>query len=374
MDQPGNGHFGLHMSQQTLNGRGGTSGHIGYEGNGHAGNGHSGNGHSGNGGYPGGGYAGYAAAPGAGQHHQQGYPDQQALVQQAQGGAETAADHGSAGPEGAAGAAGPEGAAEGAEAVAAAGEGAPAGDSAQDADTVNVPQGGAPLSSAADRMRELLARSTADHAASERATTTALDGIAQRLSGLERVVAELRDRAGTQPDVAARVGEQIAPQAQRLAGLSATLDGVSAGMSTVSTQLAAVDGRLTGIDTRLASNDAKHASTEGRVSALDTRFERLDERLDDQYDRVSSIDNRLAGTDSRVAALGALFAEALTPLAEEVRARPGRAEVEEMVTKVIESMHSDLATRLSSLEDTVLTLAEALLRPAPGHSPSALGG
>lgn len=363
MDQPGNGHFGLHMSQQTLNGRGGTSGHIGYEGNGHAGNGHSGNG-----GYPGGGYAGYAAAPGAGQHHQQGYPDQQALVQQAQGGAETAADHGTAGPEGAAGAA------EGAEAVAAAEEDAPVGDSARDADTANVPQGGAPLSSAADRMRELLARSTADHAASERATTTALDGIAQRLSGLERVVAELRDRAGTQPDVAARVGEQIAPQAQRLAGLSATLDGVSAGMSTVSTQLAAVDGRLTGIDTRLASNDAKHASTEGRVSALDTRFERLDERLDDQYDRVSSIDNRLAGTDSRIAALGAQFAEALTPLAEEVRARPGRAEIEEMVTKVIESMHSDLATRLSSLEDTVLTLAEALLRPAPGHSPSPLGG
>ena len=359
MDQPGNGHFGLHMSQQTLNGRGGTSGHIGYEGNGHAGNGHSGNG-----GYPGGGYAGYAAAPGAGQHHQQGYPDQQALIQQAQGGAETAADHGAAGPEGAA---------EGAEAVAAAGEGAPAGDSAQDADAVNVPQGGAPLSSAADRMRELLARSTADHAASERATTTALDGIAQRLSGLERVVAELRDRAGTQPDVAARVGEQIAPQAQRLAGLSATLDGVSAGMSTVSTQLAAVDGRLTGIDTRLASNDAKHASTEGRVSALDTRFERLDERLDDQYDRVSSIDNRLAAADSRVAALGAQFAEALTPLAEEVRARPGRTEIEEMVTKAIEGMHSDLTTRLSSLEDTVLTLAEALLRPAPGHGPS-LGG
>ena len=38
-------------------------------------------------------------------------------------------------------------------------------------------------------------------------------------------------------------------------------------------------------------------------------------------------------------------------------------------TKVVQNVHADLATRLSCLEDTVLTLAEALLRPAPGHAP-----
>jgi hypothetical protein len=402
MDQPGNGHFTLHMNQQALNGRGGYHGQAGHDGNGHAASGNNGHGQGANG------FNGYLAAPNGGQ---QGHPGQQASGHQVHGapreyaeymeasasavqdaGAETGTGQeasvdniaeGSAAQgsvtEGRAsdqaiqdgaladGAADDGGAAEG---KAAAILVPPQGGSRHDASDDSARQDTAPTGSAADRMRELLARSTAGHAASERATSTALEEIQRRLAGVERVVAELRDRAGAEPDIAARVAEQIAPQAQRLAGLSATLDGVSAGMSTVSTQLAAVDGRLTGIDSRLGSNDAKHASTEGRVSALDTRFERLDERLDDQYDRVSSIDNRLAAADSRIAGLGGQFAESLTPLAEEVRARPSRTEIVELVTRVVENVHVDLATRLSSLEDTVLTLAEALLRPGPGHERS----
>jgi hypothetical protein len=406
MDQPGNGHFTLHMNQQTLNGRGGYHGRADYDGNGHAASGNNGNGQGANG------YNGYAAAPNGGQ---QGHPDQQAGGQQVHGGPRGYAEYAeyteymeaSAGQDASAetgtgqeasvdniteggaargsvtegrapdqaiqdgaladGDADDRGAAEGKDAAILVPP--QSGSRHDDASSDSAQHDTAPTGSAADRMRELLARSTAGHAASERATSTALEEIQRRLAGVERVVAELRDRAGAEPDIVARVAEQIAPQAQRLAGLSATLDGVSAGMSTVSTQLAAVDGRLTGIDSRLGSNDAKHASTEGRVSALDTRFERLDERLDDQYDRVSSIDNRLAAADSRIAGLGGQFAESLAPLAEEVRARPGRTEIEELVTKVVENVHADLATRLSCLEDTVLTLAEALLRPAPGHTP-----
>lgn len=409
MDQPGIGHFTLHMNQQTLNGRGGYHGRTGYDGNGHAASGNNGNGQGANG------FNGYVAGPNGGQ---QGHPDQQARGQQVHGGpgeyaeyaeymeasasavqdanAETGTGQEASVDNLTQGSAAQGSVTEGRSSDPAIQDGALADGHADDGSVAEdaagakdaairvPPQGGsrhgdasndstqqetATTGSAADRMRELLARSTAGHAASERATSTALEEIHRRLAGVERVVADLRDRAGGEPDIAARVAEQIAPQAQRLAGLSATLDGVSAGMSTVSTQLAAVDGRLTGIDSRLASNDAKHASTEGRVSALDTRFERLDERLDDQYDRVSSIDNRLAAADSRIAGLGGQFAESLTPLAEEVRARPSRTEIEELVTKVVQNVHADLATRLSSLEDTVLTLAEALLRPAPGHAP-----
>lgn len=405
MDQPGNGHFTLHMNQQTLNGRGGYHGRASYDGNGHAASGNNGNGQGANG------FNGYVAAPNGGQ---QGHPDQQARGQQVHGGPREYAEYAEYAEASASavqdvtaetgtgqeasvdniteGSAAQGGVTKGHASDQAIQDGALADGAADDREVAKgedaairvPPQGGsrhddaandsarpdaAPTGSAADRMRELLARSTAGHAASERATSTALEDIQRRLAGVERVVAELRDRAGAEPDIAARVAEQITPQAQRLAGLSATLDGVSAGMSTVSTQLAAIDGRLTGIDSRLASNDAKHASTEGRVTALDTRFERLDERLDDQYDRVSSIDNRLAAADSRIAGLGGQFAEALAPLAEEVRARPGRTEIEALVTKVVENVHADLATRLSSLEDTVLTLAEALLRPAPGHAP-----
>ncbi len=212
--------------------------------------------------------------------------------------------------------------------------------------------------SAADRMRELLARRTVDHAAAERATLAALDDIQQRLASLEQVVAETRERAAAaERDAAGRIADSLAPQAHRLAGMSATLDGLTACLSTFSTQISAIDGRVT---------------------ALDTRFERLDERLDDQYDRVTSIDGRIASIDGRIAdadgriiALGGQFTDAIEPLAEELRSRPDRAEVEEVVTKIVEAAHADLSTRLTSLEDTVLTLAEALLRPAPGHAPGA---
>jgi hypothetical protein len=81
---------------------------------------------------------------------------------------------------------------------------------------------------------------------------------------------------------------------------------------------------------------------EGRsVGTLDSklvaRLERLDERLDDQYDRVRSVDGKL---DAQ------------------------RASMEELVAKAVEDATAEIIGRIASLEDTVLTLAEALLRPA----------
>lgn len=349
MDQPGNNHHALQVNPQAVNGRNGYYGQAGYDSNGHAANGH------GAGGYGRNGYAG---------------PGPQATVAYqagpVAGGARTA----------------PDGASAGAEAVVEGAVAAPREQEGKTAPEADLPDGqgiavggaiaggaAAVGGSAAERMRELLARSTADHAAIERATATALDEIRQRLSSLERAVTEVREHAGAEQDSASRTAEQMSTQAQRLAGMSATLDGLTAGLSTFSAQLSSIDGRLANVDSRLAGADVKLASTEGRVSALDTRFERLDERLDDQYDRVTSIDNRLAATDGRLTLLGSQFTEALKPVTEELRARPVRAEIEAMVTKVVESVHGDISTRLTSLEDTVLTLAEALLRPAPGHTP-----
>jgi hypothetical protein len=91
-----------------------------------------------------------------------------------------------------------------------------------------------------------------------------------------------------------------------VAAIAATVDGLAATLGTL-------DGKLT------------------------TRLERLDERLDDQYDRVCSFDGKLDAQTSSV---------------------------EEFVAKAVEVGTADLIRRIASLEDTVLTLAEALLRPA----------
>jgi chromosome segregation ATPase len=347
MDQPGNSQYPQYTSQQTLNGHSAYFGRADYDGNGYQANGYNGNGQDGQdayGGQPAVGYPAEVVVPEARPAAEATVATTEAVlddpVQDAAQGQETAT-------------------------------------SAEDAmsDSQGTPDGGAAQAtgsnSAAERMRELLARSTADHQAIERAAATALVEIRQRLTNLEQAVAAVREHTGAEHDTANRAAEQMSTQAQRLAGMSATLDGLTAGLSTFSAQLSAIDGRLANADSRLAGVDVKLASTEGRVTALDTRFERLDERLDDQYDRVTSIDNRLAATDSRITLLSGQFTESLKPLAEEIRAHLGRAEVEDIVTKIVETVHGDISGRLTSLEDTVLTLAEALLRPAPGHTPAA---
>jgi hypothetical protein len=54
------------------------------------------------------------------------------------------------------------------------------------------------------------------------------------------------------------------------------------------------------------------------------------------------------------------------PLADELRSRPGHIEIQETLAKIVDAAQSDVATHLGSLEEAVLTLAEALLR---SHAP-----
>jgi phage shock protein A len=98
-------------------------------------------------------------------------------------------------------------------------------------------------------------------------------------------------------------------------------------------QLDALDGAsaiaatLNGLAASLGALDSK----------LTARLERLDERLDDQYDRVRGIESAVAGQSMGL---------------------------EEAVAKAVEAASADIMARIASLEDTVLTLAEALLRPS----------
>jgi hypothetical protein len=95
---------------------------------------------------------------------------------------------------------------------------------------------------------------------------------------------------------------------------AATLDGLAATLDGLAATIGAMDSKLT------------------------ARLERLDERLDDQYDRVRSVDGKL---DSQSAA------------------------TQEVVARAVEAATADIMGRIAALEDTVLTLAEALLRPGP---------
>jgi hypothetical protein len=93
------------------------------------------------------------------------------------------------------------------------------------------------------------------------------------------------------------------------------------------TSVTAIAATIDGLAATLGTLDSK----------LTARLERLDERLDDQYDRVRSVDGKLDAQS---------------------------ASTEETVAKAVEAATTDIIGRIASLEDTVLTLAEALLRPA----------
>ena len=58
------------------------------------------------------------------------------------------------------------------------------------------------------------------------------------------------------------------------------------------------------------------------------------------------------------------------PLADEPRSRAGPIEIQETLAKIVDAAQSDVATQLGSLEETVLTLAEALRRPRAPQIPA----
>ena len=106
----------------------------------------------------------------------------------------------------------------------------------------------------------------------------------------------------------------------------------AAALQDIRQRLAALDG-ATAI---AATLDGLAASLGALDSKLTARLERLDERLDDQYDRVRAIDSAVEGQSMNL---------------------------DQAVAKAVEVASGDIMARIASLEDTVLTLAEALLRP-----------
>jgi chromosome segregation ATPase len=183
-----------------------------------------------------------------------------------------------------------------------------------------------------------------------------VDGLAENVAGV-----------GGQVDL---LGGQVQVVHGRIERLDERLADTDDKLGALDTRLTSADDKLGALDTSLTSADGKIGSTDARVAALDTRLERLDERLDDQYDRVSAIEHILGAADTKLGALGSRLdavggqlTDQLEPLADELRSRPGHGDIQDALAKIVDAAQSDVTTQLGSLEETVLTLAEALLRP-----------
>ncbi|MQA83261.1 MAG: hypothetical protein GEV03_01175 [Streptosporangiales bacterium] len=178
-----------------------------------------------------------------------------------------------------------------------------------------------------------------------------MDAAGVRFNRIEKVLSELAGHVQ-------QLGRSVEGAVQRI---EEDLEGVAHGSENVASRLAGLDGRLEGLHGRLGG-------VEGRLEAFGDRVEGLPASL-----QVSEIHRRLADLTQRpiidpaswLNNLDQRLAQAVGELSEDLRARPDREEVEETLTKIIEAVHTEWARRLAALEETMLALAEALLRPAP---------
>jgi DNA repair ATPase RecN len=239
---------------------------------------------------------------------------------------------------------------------------------------------------AADRMRELLARTVQDHVADQRSATGALEDISQRLEGLEWLVKEAREQMS---DAIGQVADALQGQDERIGRLQHGVGQLQQSMEATAGRFGRLDKAVAELTQCTAQLDKETSAARGRaevgfgtlagrierldtrIASLDTMLGRLDERLDDQYDRVSAIDKELAslgGLGGRLDGMDGHFAEMAAKfevLCQRVAAA-GPGEIHDAVVNAVRAAQDEMTARFGSLEETLLTLAIILLRP-PGR-------
>ena len=249
---------------------------------------------------------------------------------------------------------------------------------------------------AADRMRELLARTVQDQFADQRSNAGAIDDVRQRMEGLEWLVKEVREQEipgmAAQLDGLARQFEETTqrppPWAESLAehievlraqvAPVAELHSLWADLGRALEALQAQDDRLTKLHQSVNKVQQSMESAAGRFSRLDKAVAELAQRTGQLDKELSAVKGRAevgfgalaAKLDQSAETTTRQLTDQLEPLADELRSRPGQIEIQETLAKIVDAAQSDVTTQLGSLEETVLTLAEALLRPNAPQIPA----
>ncbi|MEV4220320.1 hypothetical protein [Nonomuraea sp. NPDC049725] len=234
------------------------------------------------------------------------------------------------------------------------------------------------------------------------ATDTRLDGFGTRLASVD---GRLGSMNGELTGHAARfdaLAQSLTGHDKRLDALTDRLHGYDGHFDTLAKQLGGHDERFDRLDSRLGEHDEHFDALAERLGGQGDRFDALAERLaaaeEHLVTRVDGLDAHLSGLTTRseqasealesvgetIGRLPAALAiderigelldthrdehlerltEAATSLTEVVRSRPDRDALAETVSGIVEPATADLNKRLGALEETMLALAEALLRP-----------
>ncbi|ROO90213.1 hypothetical protein EDD29_7931 [Actinocorallia herbida] len=171
----------------------------------------------------------------------------------------------------------------------------------------------------------------------------AMEAASVRFNRLDKSLAELGHRSEklehTVTGITGRVEQSLSDMADR----------IDQGLDSVGSRVEGLGGRLEGIDGRLEG-------LSGKINGFDSRFDALGERLSQLPAalEINEIHRRLAELAQRPHLdYGERFDElerqvstVTDPLIVELRSRPDRGEIEDTVSKIVESAYSGLSKRL----------------------------
>ena len=197
----------------------------------------------------------------------------------------------------------------------------------------------------------------------------AVDGRFDTVTGqFEGISGQFEGLGGKVDGQVEALGAKFDGQVEALGGkLDGQVEALGAKFERVDGHFEAVGGRFDKVEGHFETIDGKVDTVDDRLEAVNQRVGQLPATLDiaELRNRLTEISERpVIDHSEKLDALDKSIGESAKPITEAVRARPDREEVEETLSKILESSHGDLTKRLASLEETVLALAEALLRPA----------
>lgn len=176
---------------------------------------------------------------------------------------------------------------------------------------------------------------------------TSADTAAANIARLDQTLSNVNERTERALEaLEQRMEQELERLGNRVEGTTSRIEGR---VNAFQGRLDSVDDRITWVNERL-----DHLPETLQTTELHRRLSELAQR------RVPYHGEQLASLDERLREAESQLIETIEGLGEDVRARPGRQEVEEMVTNIVDSAREQAAGRLSALEESVVALAEAL--------------
>jgi chromosome segregation ATPase len=204
-----------------------------------------------------------------------------------------------------------------------------------------------------------------------------MEAASVRFNRLDKSLAELGHRTEklehSITGVATRVDQSLSEMGERIEqgidAVSGRVEGVSGRLDGVDRSLDGIDGRLEGLSGRFDGLDGKLEGVTGRLDSVSQRIGQLPAALEigELHRKLTELVKRpYADHSDRFDALEKRLAEAVDPLIDELRARPDRDEVKDMMSKIAVGTYGDVTRRMDEFSRRFESVHEDVTKRVEG--------